>query len=267
MTDVILDTNALLMPFQFDLNLDSELERLFGDPDVYVPTCVTLELQGLGRKDALQLSKKYREVSVEKRGDRGVLEAAERLNGAVVTNDKELKREARERRIPVVFLRSKSHLVLMGEEDLDGDMDDEKLQANGHLMTLEGKVTSGAGEGSDFLALKGYKEQIKELYDMVPFEGTLNIELDHEYLNNFEHLKEREGHILHGFEKEDESFGKVTTFPSKLQDEDCITVIPEKSRYEQTIEVIAPSKLREKLDLEDGQEVKLLVYMPKGSTQ
>ena len=92
MISVILDANALIMPFQLGLNLDSELERLFGNHEIYVPSSVREELKGLGRNDALSLSDKYNRIKVSKKGDEGVLEAAEKLDGVIVTNDKELKK-------------------------------------------------------------------------------------------------------------------------------------------------------------------------------
>ena len=37
---VVLDANALMLPFQFSINLDVELGRLLGECDVYVPSSV-----------------------------------------------------------------------------------------------------------------------------------------------------------------------------------------------------------------------------------
>lgn len=115
MTPVVLDANALLMPFQFDINIDSELDRLIGDQEVYVPSSVLDELFEIGNEEALDLAKKYKEVSVEDKGDRGVIEAVEKLDSFLVTNDKELKDKVREKGYPVVYLRSKSHLEIDGE--------------------------------------------------------------------------------------------------------------------------------------------------------
>jgi len=116
-----------MMPFQFNLNLDDEIERLLGDvsSSTYVPSSVVQELRGLDSQAALDLSEKYRKVEVEKKGDDGVLEAAEKLNGLIVTNDKELKKRALRKKIPVAFLRSKSHLELIGDDWLLTKGDDE----------------------------------------------------------------------------------------------------------------------------------------------
>src|SRR5947199_5142050 len=48
---VLLDANALLMPFQFRVNLDREIQRLLGDVDVAVPKPVLTELEFLVVRD------------------------------------------------------------------------------------------------------------------------------------------------------------------------------------------------------------------------
>ena len=48
---IILDTNALFVPFKFKLNLDSELKRLFGDYQIIIPSCVLNELKRLSTRE------------------------------------------------------------------------------------------------------------------------------------------------------------------------------------------------------------------------
>ncbi|MFQ5884918.1 MAG: PIN domain-containing protein [Thermoplasmata archaeon] len=116
---VILDTNALLMPFQFGVNLDLELGRWVGECDVLVPSSVVGELKGLAGTDrhakaALELAQKYEILEVEESGDASILSLAMEKNGIVVTNDKELIQELRGSGIPVISLRSRTHLVIEG---------------------------------------------------------------------------------------------------------------------------------------------------------
>ncbi len=114
---VILDSNALLMVFQFRINLESELERLLGKYEAVVPSTVKNELKKLKNKyakNALGFSERYRTVSVKGNTDDSILELAEKEKGIVVTNDRILKKRLREKGIPVVFLRSKTHLVIEG---------------------------------------------------------------------------------------------------------------------------------------------------------
>jgi rRNA-processing protein FCF1 len=105
---VVLDTNALMMPFQFGINIDIEIRQLLGDVEVLVPSCVTAELKRLKAKEskaALSLSGKYRQVQTTLKGDEGVVEAAKEYNAAVVTNDQELISILKKSSIPVIRMR------------------------------------------------------------------------------------------------------------------------------------------------------------------
>jgi rRNA-processing protein FCF1 len=112
---VVLDTNALLMPFEFSLNIDSELRGLLGSCEILVPGSMLRELKRSGSKHAraaLELSKRYRIVETKKQGDDGVLDVAVRFGAIVVTNDSELRKRLHEKKIRTIHLRSRSHLVL-----------------------------------------------------------------------------------------------------------------------------------------------------------
>ena len=116
---VLLDTNALLLPFQFRLNLEAELRRLIGDHELYVPSPVLDELRGLSKttqeaKAALRLASRFRLLDAEGEADDVIVEAAARMRAVVVTNDAGLLRRLKEARVPRVFLRSRSHLVVEG---------------------------------------------------------------------------------------------------------------------------------------------------------
>ena len=113
-TSIVLDANALLMPFQFKMNIDRELKRLFGEVPVFVPSSVLGELANSmdkNSKAALTLARKYQIVETELSGDDAVLEIAHQRSAAVVTNDKELIKRLRAVGIPVIRLRGERYLV------------------------------------------------------------------------------------------------------------------------------------------------------------
>jgi rRNA-processing protein FCF1 len=58
------------------------------------------------------LARKYEIVQTEGTGDDAIVEAAIRLDAYVLTNDKELKRRLRSLRIPLIYLRSNTHLIV-----------------------------------------------------------------------------------------------------------------------------------------------------------
>lgn len=112
---VLLDANALLMPFQFPVDIESELCRLLGRYEIAVPSSVLEELGRLARtkreaKAALKLAERYRVVEASGRRDPAILRLARELGAIVLTNDKRLRRQLRAAGIPVIHLRGLSQL-------------------------------------------------------------------------------------------------------------------------------------------------------------
>ena len=121
---VILDSNAILMLFEFSLDLESELIRLLGKYKIIIPSPVVKELiflsnEGKGQKKinakaSLELIKKYDIFDIDaKTTDNAVLITAKKTNGIVVTNDKELRKKLKEISIKVIFLKGKKTLELI----------------------------------------------------------------------------------------------------------------------------------------------------------
>jgi len=122
MQTVVLDTNALLMPFEMKMNLDLALQDLLGEVRIVVPGPLVGELKHLDHKyakAAIALARKYEIIPTEYTGDNAVVELAAKTGGYVLTNDKELRRRLRKEAVPIIMLRSGSHLVIdsyLGEE-------------------------------------------------------------------------------------------------------------------------------------------------------
>jgi len=116
---VLLDANALLMPFQFQVHLDAELRRVVGDVEIAVPTPVVAELDLLADHDrnaraAQRLAKNYRIIQGHGSADDALLDLATEQRAVVVTNDQPLLDRLKAAGIPRVFLRSRNHLVAEG---------------------------------------------------------------------------------------------------------------------------------------------------------
>jgi len=120
---VILDSSAILMLFEFSIDLEKELTRLLGIYKIIIPSPIVRELEflsdhGMGErkvkaKASLKLIKKYKTIKVkEKRGDDSVIETAIKTKGIVVTNDKILKKRLKEKGISTIFLRAKKKLEM-----------------------------------------------------------------------------------------------------------------------------------------------------------
>jgi rRNA-processing protein FCF1 len=122
---IILDTNALMMQFQFSVDIENEMRRIIDVPyEIIVPDLVMAELRNLARsmtgKDrgevvmAIRLAETFPVVRSEGTQDTGILRLAEKLNAIVVTNDKILRARLRAKNIPNIHLRSKAFLTVEG---------------------------------------------------------------------------------------------------------------------------------------------------------
>ena len=117
---VILDTNALMMPFQLSLNLDKLLRDLLGSWEPVLLSCVRDELEKLAEggdrhaKAALRLAERYPEEMAEGKGDDAILKAAVRMGeGAlVVTNDAGLRKRLKDAGVRTAYLRQRQYLVM-----------------------------------------------------------------------------------------------------------------------------------------------------------
>ncbi|WP_292364594.1 MULTISPECIES: PIN domain-containing protein [unclassified Methanoculleus] len=122
---VLLDTNALLMPAQFGIDLYDELMALFGDFEPITLEEVVGEVSGLARgrgRDAvaarvgLAMARRSKIVpsgSTAERVDDRVIEYARREGCTVVTNDRELRNALLDEGIDVVSMRRERTLELM----------------------------------------------------------------------------------------------------------------------------------------------------------
>lgn len=128
MRKVILDANFLLVPFQFKVDIFSEIEALIGGFEPIVLSTTVEELKKLSAvksekarrsfSAALELVKKCRIVDVELRPgesyDDAILRVANEGKYIVATNDSRLRGRLRDKGITTIFLRQKSHLEVDG---------------------------------------------------------------------------------------------------------------------------------------------------------
>lgn len=120
---VVLDSSAALMPFEFSIDLESELKRLLGAILIVVPLSVDKELHLLAMREsgekkgrvqaALKLLDRYERAGVEGlSADDAVVMTALKRKGVAVTNDTKLRQKLRSLGVPVVFLKGKQQLAL-----------------------------------------------------------------------------------------------------------------------------------------------------------
>ncbi|MCK5152139.1 MAG: nucleotide-binding protein [Candidatus Thorarchaeota archaeon] len=128
---VVIDTNFLLVPAQFVVDIFTEAERVLERNLDFVLLSSTLDeleqkLQAATNKTeirhfkiAKELAKRCRivesdEESMKTPVDDQVLAYAQSVKGVLATNDKELRVRARSNGVPVLILRGMKYLVVEG---------------------------------------------------------------------------------------------------------------------------------------------------------
>ncbi|MFB6111565.1 MAG: DUF120 domain-containing protein [Halobacteriaceae archaeon] len=130
---------------------------------------------------------------------------------------------------------------------------------------LVGSVTSGMGEGRHYISLPGYMEQFATKLGYEPFPGTLNVSLSAESQRRRSALAGRSGIRITEWEDDDRTYGAATCYPAAISGgtgsyEGAHVIVPDRTHHdEDQIEIIAPDRLRDVLDLTDGSEVEVRV--------
>ncbi len=134
----------------------------------------------------------------------------------------------------------------------------EIFSGNGTKKILNGKVITGLGEGQYYISLEGYRAQFRAKLGFDPYPGTLNIKLDPPSIGV---RKKIDGAIrISGFTSENRTFGRGSCFNVRIKDVTGAVIVPERTHYpEDIIEIIAPVKLRDYLNVSDGSTVEVEV--------
>jgi len=128
MQKIILDSNFLFVPFQFQIDILKELESIMGRFEPIVLSTTVEELKKLATtksektrrqtSSALRLTEKCTLVTAEKNpedtSDDVILRKAKEWACPVATNDRNLRKRLRKEAIPTIYLRQRKRLELEG---------------------------------------------------------------------------------------------------------------------------------------------------------
>ena len=125
--EVVIDTNFFMVPFQFNVDIITELENLLPSYKLTTPSFVINELKGLKNNTkgkvrmnanlALRLANssnvEIKDISLleNETVDDGLL----RVSQVLATNDIILKNRAKEKGITIVYLRQKKYIAVEGK--------------------------------------------------------------------------------------------------------------------------------------------------------
>ncbi|MBM1154428.1 DUF120 domain-containing protein [archaeon] len=132
------------------------------------------------------------------------------------------------------------------------------------LLHFKGTVTTGVGEGVYYMQHPRYAQAFENVLGFRPYPGTLNLKLrSWSEVARLHALRKVGGFTVPGFVDDRRSYGAVFVFPARIAGRITgAAIMPERSRYRDVLEVIAPVCLREELGLRDGDEVEVVVSIP-----
>ena len=125
--EVVIDTNFFMVPFQFNVDIITELEKVLPSYKLTTPSFVINELKGLKRNNkgkirlnanlALKLanSSKVEIKDISLHENETVDDALLRVSEVLATNDIELKKRAKAKGITIVYLRQKNYITVDGK--------------------------------------------------------------------------------------------------------------------------------------------------------
>ena len=125
--EVVIDTNFFMVPFQFNVDVITELENSLPSYKLTTPSFVINELKGLKNNNkgkirlnanlALKLanSSKVEIKDISLLENETVDDALLRVSEVLATNDIELKKRAKDRGITVAYLRQKRYIAVEGK--------------------------------------------------------------------------------------------------------------------------------------------------------
>lgn len=138
-------------------------------------------------------------------------------------------------------------------------MEYKKIFENTDKMVIKGEVVSGMGEGGYYICQPGYSKQIQSLIGFTPFEGTFNLDIVPEDIGKLDIIRKSKGILIKGFVSEGRTFGNVIAYKAKIKNLECAIVVPERSHYRETIEIICQYHIRRTLSLDNGDTVEVVV--------
>jgi len=130
-------------------------------------------------------------------------------------------------------------------------------------LSLSGTITTGMGEGKHYISLSGYERQFESKLGYTPFPGTLNLDLDESSVRSRPELSAQASVPIDSWEDGDRTFGAATCYPARLEAdaevyEPTHVIVPDRTHHdEDSLELIAPEKLRDTLALDDGDTVSI----------
>lgn len=129
----------------------------------------------------------------------------------------------------------------------------------GHI-DIDGTIVKGLGEGGYYVSMDGYRRQIKDKFGFEPFPGTLNVKLDEEEIWKRQALFQMEPITIKGFRDKDRTFGDLFAFKCRVEDRECVLIIPIRTHHgPDIIEILSPINIKREFGKKDGDRITVVI--------
>ena len=149
-----------------------------------------------------------------------------------------------------------------GEEHLRREFSEYSkiFERGSEKYVLTGTVVSGVGEGRYYVSIPHYLDIFSKLCGFKPYLGTLNVRLNPQSMQIRNRMESMEWIIVPGFKDENRQFGEARLLKCKISGYDCAIVAPGRTHHPPEItEIICAERLRDKLQITDGDMVEIIV--------
>jgi riboflavin kinase, archaea type len=126
-------------------------------------------------------------------------------------------------------------------------------------VKIKGTIVAGLGESGKFLAIDWVNRAVRDAFQFVPFNGTLNIDVGDPAIQR-KLIRQDAGRIVAA----DPGFCDAIVARGRISNRyDCGIIIPLVPNYpEHILEIVAPVHIKNALGLNDGDEVELELEEP-----
>ena len=128
------------------------------------------------------------------------------------------------------------------------------MQMKGKNPVINGIIARGLGEGTYFMSMHHYQQEIKKRLGFRAYPGTLNLKVSRSQRNSFKKINPIK---IDGFKKNNKIFGGADCYKAKIKNIHGSVIVPHLTKHKNVIEFIAPVHIKSELKIKDGDKIKL----------
>ena len=128
------------------------------------------------------------------------------------------------------------------------------MQMKGKNPAINGVIARGLGEGTYFMSMRHYQQEIKKRLGFRAYPGTLNLKVSRNQINSFKKINPIK---IDGFKNNNKIFGGADCYRAKIKNIHGSVIVPHFTKHKDVIEFIAPVHIKSELKIKDGDKIKI----------